>query len=83
MKKAKIALTSLTVVAVIGIGFAFKAKSFGPNVLYTKNSAGVCNKVGPVTTPGIRSAGNATIIADVGETTDAAICTKSFSYNFE
>jgi len=83
MKKAKIILTSLAVVAVLGIAFAFKAKSFGPLILYTKNSAGVCNKVAPVTTPGSHSAVNATIIADAGATTDPAICTHGLTYGFE
>jgi len=83
MKKAQVVLTSLAIVAVVGAAFAFKAKSFGPNVLYTKNSAGVCNKVAPVTTPGAKSAANATIIADAGATTDAAICTHSLTYNLE
>jgi len=83
MKKAKIVLTSLAVVAVIGIAFAFKAKSFGPFVLYTKNSMGICNKVAPATSPGAKSAANATITADAGATTDVSICTHSLTYNLE
>lgn len=57
MKKAKIMLSAIAVIAVIGGAVAFKAKSFtNPNVFYRNTINGHCNapvnlKTVPVGTP--------------------------------
>jgi len=83
MKKAKIVLVSLCIVAILGTTFALKAKSFGPNCLYTCNASKVCNKVAFVTAPGTMQASNATIIPCAGATTNWTICNHTIAYALE
>jgi len=46
MKKAKIMLAALSVLAVVGSTLAFKASTYGANI-YTENGYGQCNKEFP------------------------------------
>ena len=45
MKKAKIFLTAITVLAVVGGALAFKAKTFDAQIFCTNNLADDCNVV--------------------------------------
>ncbi|WP_205514599.1 hypothetical protein [Longitalea arenae] len=51
MKKVKIMLTAVTIVAAVGGALAFKAQKFGAANAYCKSQSGACNKVIYQTTP--------------------------------
>jgi hypothetical protein len=74
MKKAKVMLTALVVLAAVGTGLAFKAKKFTVTTLYVTAPNGHCTKaVNYLTTiPGV----GATITANLNSTN--AACTGTF-----
>jgi len=78
MKKVRIMLSAIVVMAVVGGALAFNTKS--PNFcLYQIDDDGACPSIDTYSTHGLVGAGNQTTLTSCPATTDPAICTRSFA----